>query len=371
MQHFETIIIGGGPAGVATGISLLKHGKSCCIIDKQQFPRDKTCGGLLTQKTIDLLEELELSRCLEDFYIHKTNRLRLLARNREIVTFDCKHDFHLTNRKIFDNLLIEEFKKRNGTLFENEKAIGINFQEKIVTTDKQQIKYDYLVCADGSKSLSNKLIKKKTLGFTIEADIPAGLFPFDHQAVGLDILPKIDGYGWIFPKKEYVTIGLGGSYKKGRNFLKMFRQYLNDYGISPQQPVCIKGATLPSGHNDGKAVVPEAGILLVGDAAGMVDSVTGEGIYFALKSGSLAAQAILQGGNVTENYQNNCQWIFDIVNRSHRAAQVAHRYKQFLMLFAKNSPARLARVCENEVAYYKYGYNYNVRKKIFSFLWRR
>ena len=371
MKQVETVIIGGGPAGASTGISLLKQGKACCIIDKQQFPREKTCGGLLTQKTMDMLEELDLSIPLENFYIQKANRFRLLNKGKEIVTFDCKHHLYHSNRKMFDNLLIEEFKKQNGILFENEKAIGINFQEKIVTTEKQQIKYDYLVCADGSKSLSNKLIKKKEWDMTIEADIPADLLPFDNQVIGLDLGLKINGYGWIFPKKEYVTIGFGCPFKDGKNFLKDFRQYLHYYGVSPQLPIRVKGATLPFGHNDGRAVVPGANILLAGDAAGMVDSLTGEGIYFALKSGTLAAHAILQGGNVTDTYQANCQWIFNIINSSYQVALTYYKYRQFFLLFAKKNSARLAYFCDNELAYYNYGYNYDIRKKLFNSLLRR
>jgi len=371
MQYFETVIIGGGPAGSSTGISLLKEGKTCCIIEKQLFPREKTCGGLLSQKTMDMLENLALSVPPEAFYIQKTNRVRLFNRNREIVTFDCKNHFYLTDRKMFDNLLIEEFKKRNGVLFENEKAIGINFQEKTVTTDKQQIKYGYLVCADGCKSLSNKLIKKKELAITLEADIPADLLPFDNCFIGIDLGLKRTGYGWIFPKKEYATVGFGCPYKEGKDCRSVFRQYLSYYGINPQLPVRTKGATLPYGRNDGQAVVPGADILLVGDAAGMVDLLTGEGIYFALQSGALAAQAILQGGNVTDTYQANCQWIFNLVNKSCRAASIFYRYRRIFLLFAKRTPARLAYFCDNELAHYNYGYSYDVRKNLFGLLWRR
>lgn len=196
---------------------------------------------------------------------------------------------------IIDNLLIEEYKKRNGIIFENEKVIDINFQEKIV----------------------------------------------------------------------------GCPYEKGRNCLEEFNQYLLSCGFDNRAPARMKGATLPYGHNDGKATVPEANILLVGDAAGMADCLTGEGIYFALKSGILAATAIAGKEKVLETYQASCQSIFELVNKSYKVGRIFYRYKRFFMLFAKNQEKRLVHFCDNEIAYYNYGYDYNMRKKIFSFLWRR
>ncbi|MCL2650518.1 MAG: geranylgeranyl reductase family protein [Candidatus Azobacteroides sp.] len=371
MKYFETIIIGGGPSGSSTGISLLKRGQECCIIDKQSFPRDKTCGGLLSQKTLDLLSELDLSVDLSCFYVNKTNRLQVLYKNKKGITFDCKNNFYLTRRKIFDNLLIEEYKKLNGVIFEKEKVIDINFQEKIVVTEKQQLKYKYLVCADGCKSISQKLVKAKDFGITVEADIPAELFKFDNRVISLDFGLKKDGYAWIFPKNEYVTVGYGCPYEKGRNCLDEFNEYLANCGFDKKVPLRMKGATLPYGHNDGKAVAPEANILLVGDAAGMADCLTGEGIYFALKSGVLAATAIAGKEKVLETYQESCRNIFELVNKSYKVGRVFYRYKRFFMLFAKNQEKRLAHFCDNEIAYYNYGYNYNMRKKIFSFLWRR
>ncbi len=370
MKYFETIIIGGGPAGSSTGISLLKKGDECCIIDKQSFPRDKTCGGLLSQKTMDLLSELDLSIDLESFYINKTNRIRIANKNKTISTFDCKHDFYITSRKLFDNLLIEEYKKLGGILFENEKAIDIDFREKIVITDKQKIKYKYLVCADGCKSISNKLIKPKKFGVTIEADIPSNLIRFDNQIVCLNFGQKDDGYGWVFPKNDYATVGFGCPYQEGKNYMPDFKKFLTYCGVDKDAPIKLKGAPLPYGYNGGDPVLAEANILLVGDAAGMVDALTGEGIYFALKSGMLAANAIAGKDNVLDIYKKSCKHIFEIVNNSHKVSLVFYKYKRIFLFFAKNKEKRLAYFCDNELAYYKHGYNYNMEKKIFSFLWK-
>jgi len=367
MKYFETVIIGGGPAGASAGILLARRGEECCIIDKHSFPREKTCGGLLSQKTLDILSELNLNLAPESFYLNKTNRIRIANRKKIIATFDCKNNFYLADRKIFDHLLINEYKNAGGIIFENEKAIDIDFREKTLLTDRQKIKYNYLICADGSKSLSDKLIKKKNFGITIEADIPADFIQFDNHVIHLDFGLNNDGYGWIFPKNEFATVGFGCTQEKGKNYRVEFKKFLADCGVDKNVPVRMKGATLPFEYSDGKAVFPEANILLVGDAAGMVDSLTGEGIYFALKSGTLAANAIAGKNDVLNTYQESCTHIFDIVNKSHKIALTFYKYRKLFLVLAKNREKKLANFCDNELAYYKYGYN-NYISRIFHSL---
>jgi flavin-dependent dehydrogenase len=187
----------------------------------------------------------------------------------------------------------------------------------------------------------------------------------------LDFGLKKNGYAWIFPKNEYVTVGYGCPYEKGKNYLDEFNKYLEYWGVDKNAKLHLKGATLPYGHNDGKAVLPEANILLAGDSAGMVDCLTGEGIYFAIKSGILAAAAIAGKEKVLENYQENCRNIFELVNKSYKIGRIFYKYKRFFMFFTRNQEKRLAQFCDNEIAYYNYAYNYNMKKKIFNFLWRK
>jgi len=353
MEYFETLIIGGGPAGTAAGISLLKKGKKCCIVDKQSFPRDKTCGGLLSQKTLDILSDLVSSADLTSFYINKTNRISIRKKNKPVSTFDCENDFYLTNRMLFDNLLIEEFKRLGGVIFENELVENIDSLKKVISTKKElSIGYKYLIFADGAKGISNKIVGKKNMGITIEADIPVDLFKFDNHTICIDFGLKSAGYGWIFPKNEYATVGIGCPYKKGENYLKKFKKYLAYCGINKDIPVRIKGANLPYWPNSDDASCQEFNALLVGDAAGMVDALTGEGIYFALKSGMLAAEAIAAEENVLDNYQEMCKPVYKLIKDSHKKGAFFYKYKHILILLAKNKEHKLARFCDKNVAYY-------------------
>jgi len=373
MEHFETVIIGGGPAGTAAGISLLKKGKKCCIVDKQKFPRDKPCGGLLSQKTLDLLAALDLSIDLASFYINTTNRISIRKKNKPVSTFECENTFYLTNRKLFDNLLVEEFKKLGGIIFENEFVKKVDASEKVISTKTDLfIKYEYLIFADGAMGISNKLVKRKNHGIAIEADIPSDLFKFNDRTICIDFGLKHNGYGWIFPKNELTTVGFGcSSHQDGEKCLQDFKKYLAYCGISKRILVGMKGATLPYWPNTDSAICPKYNAMLVGDAAGMVDAMTGEGIYFALQSGMLAAKAIAEGENVLETYQQSSRNIYEIIERSHKAGLTFYKYRHFFMFFARNTEKRLARFCDNELAYYNYGYEYNIKRKIFSFLFKR
>ena len=151
-----------------------------------------------------------------------------------------------------------------------------------------------------------------------------------------------------------------------------FKQYLSYYGVNKTDiPIKMKGATLPFWPNANDASCPKFNALLVGDAAGMVDALTGEGIYFALKSGMLAAEAITGEENVLETYHASCRKIYEIIEKSQKVGTTFYKYKRIFMFFAKNKEKQLAHFCDKELAHYAYGYTYNIRKKFFSFLTKK
>lgn len=288
MEHYDIIIIGGGPAGSMTGITLQKKGYKTCIIDKSAFPRDKLCGGLLTVKTMELIRDYCPGLDPDDFVVAKTNKVDFYLGQTKVNTFDTVNTYYLTERKVFDLTLIEEYKKNGGILFEKErvKPADIDFNNCTIQTDSKKWSYTYLVGADGCNSmLLRKTGVKRSFNYCIEGEAPRDSDTKEEIKIFFGVARN--GYGWYFPKKEYDCVGIGGE-NAGKTILKQAKQFFHQLGLEADNQ---KGAPIPSGKHPDMSGLPD-NTLVVGDAAGLIDPITGEGIYYALLSGVYAARAI-------------------------------------------------------------------------------
>ncbi len=289
MWKFDVIIIGGGPSGAMSGIELQKKGIKTCIIDKSTFPREKLCGGLLTQKSIDLIKKYCPDIKREDFIVEKTNELDFYHKGQKVTTFKTSIAYFFMERKTFDFLLIQKYKRLGGTLFENKRIRkdNINLKGNAIHIDTEIFSYKVLIGADGCNSI---LTKKKQIkrfdSFCLEGELKKE--SIEEKELSIYIGGVKNGYGWYFPKKDYYSVGIGGdnSNKSLKKQAELFFEKISSKNISN-----IKGAFIPSGRlfNHKKL---NNNTLIVGDAAGYTDPITGEGLYYALLSGIYAAEAI-------------------------------------------------------------------------------
>jgi len=286
---YDIVIIGGGPSGSMTGISLQKKGYKTCIVDKSEFPRGKLCGGLITKKTLDLI----IANCPQinpdDFIVEKTNRVDFYFGSNKVTTFETKTDYYFTERKTFDNILIHEYKRLGGEVFENVrvKLDSIELENNLIRTEKITFKFRFLVGADGCNSVLTRKVGINRYDYLcVEGECDRN--PDHKKDFRIYFGVAKNGYGWYFPKKDYYSVGIGGDNSKG-NILKQANVFFSQSGFDSIKNQ--KGAFIPSGkrfdfsklHNN---------TIVVGDAAGFVDPITGEGLYFALISGIFAANAI-------------------------------------------------------------------------------
>jgi geranylgeranyl reductase family protein len=310
--QYDVVIVGAGPAGSTAAYILSQKGYNVLLLDKEHFPRKKLCGGCLTAKTIWLLKrvfnESEESLIKKNIINFKSFRFDVRCKTKVLVSPISPLSFYFVDRQVYDSFLLQKAKAAGAEVSEGEKVTNIDgvinstSNELTVTTSRErQIKTKFIIGADGANStVRTKLLREKkingsrwhrNLAYCLEIFIPR---KGDHETLEFPILSfgyLRYGYSWIFPNKDRLVVGIGGLERKNKNLPGKFEKFLSDYNLGDIDSYKMQGYPLPFGNS---LSTPFYGnILLVGDAAGLVDPMLGEGIYQAHKSGELAAKAII------------------------------------------------------------------------------
>jgi len=289
MGKFDLIVIGSGPAGSAAATTARALGLSVAIVDKALFPRDKLCGGLFTgrsEKAMKLVFGLEIT---EDMFV-TSDHMRFLANGEVLADIPDAPPVHLTMRRDFDAML------HNHAIAQGAKAyLGTPITEiadnTITLRGGDVLEFRALIGADGVNSfvarhLFGRPFDPETIGFGLEIETP--LTETRDNAVEVDFDAAHWGYGWSFPKKKTTTIGVGGINSRNSDMKANMAAYVDL--TDSDDTLKYKGQYLPFG--DFKKRPGNGNILLAGDAAGLVDPITGEGIALAMESGDYAARAV-------------------------------------------------------------------------------
>ena len=315
MKKFDCIIIGAGPAGIAASKIFEKNNINYCLIDKNKFPREKLCGGGLTNKSVNLLKKLEL-----DYQKIDVNEVKnvLVVSKKISKNVELNNSIKMVERKEFDYNNLKNLKNKN--IFLNEKIIEI--KENILKTDKNEYEFNYIIFADGVNGFSRNLIKNRQLGFCVEYTIPN-----TSKETILDFEAINQGYGWIFPKKNSTTIGLGNFNLERCDYIKVLDDFAKKYNFLIDKTK-IKGYHIPIFSKEiyQNSIVNDK-YILVGDAASLVDPISGEGIYYALFSGMSAAETIidaLNGNNLKETYFSKTKNLCLSLEKRKRASKIIY-----------------------------------------------
>lgn len=317
---FDIVIIGGGPAGSACGIFLKRFVPqlSVCILDKAVFPRDKPCGDGLSPAVVDLLQEAGLDCLVQNSLPLSTIELTCgssvhIKYNLQRLSSSRSYGY-VINRKTFDHLLLQKAAASGVTVLENHQVTGISDLPEGGT----QVHYRHpggtgsvqgtvIVGADGAYSrirgCLNSLPNKESasgIGLRYYCRVPAN----QEACLRIDILKNLGySYGWLFPiSHSTANIGIGidkDVYKrKNINLNEALDNYVQQ--VSRSTPVEIIPGTragFPLPYGTCMPALHKGNKVLIGDAASMINPLTGEGIYYALFAGKLLA------GHISEAHQ--------------------------------------------------------------------
>ncbi len=308
MKKYDVIIIGCGPAGVAAAKILINNNINFCMIDKDKFPRKKLCAGGLTNKCVNLLNELEFN--FKNIPYNEIKQLSVRSNNK-IYTLNLNDPAISVDRTQFDNNNLNYIKKYTDNIFENEQVKEIT--DSVVITEKDNYEYNYIIFADGVNGISRKYTNK-ILGFCVESNIK-GKTTNDNILLSFDNIKY--GYSWIFPKQGFNNIGMGKFRFLKDNYKEMLIKFCNESNIETKD-IKLSGFHIPL-FNTKRNLVVDNNKLLTGDAFGFVDPVTGEGIYYALLSGKIAAESIVQhinckNKNLKHIYKKNLKKVINKLN---------------------------------------------------------
>lgn len=285
IRHIPTIIVGAGPAGSVCGYVLKKQKSECLIIEKNLFPRDKTCGGGLTPKSVALLDRI-YKKTLQ--YTYKTvHKMEVHTSKKMLASFRMKNGIRVVIRKEFDKTLLDAYTNIGGeVLFQ--KLISIEEKDNLVyltLADNTKLSCNTLIGADGANSIIRKHIEPNREKGLVWMEKSVADKTEKNIKIFFDKRYKL-GYGYVFPNESGYVVGYGHS---GKPSFAGFDEMLSNHNLSLEGKV--KGAIIPT--MDKIEYQFKKNIILIGDAGSYTDAVTSEGLFYAMKTGENAATAIL------------------------------------------------------------------------------
>jgi geranylgeranyl reductase family protein len=328
----DVIVVGAGPGGSTAAKLMADRGYSVLLVDRSNFPRHKTCASWINRLAYERFPYLRnsLSDLVENPFYGVAFYDRAIE--REARYLESRPSGYLSLRSKFDDGL-RRIAMEAGAQFMGGSAVADLMEERngvrVRLEDGREITGRVLIGADGASSrvaVKAGLRKGWSPGDYVlcaNTDVP---FPperisaFYGERFPFRVFPEyngIQGYGWVFPKRRHVCIGIGALLKDGRSIRPLFRGFVQALRARNQVPEDLPAEKTyfdldPVGGVYRISSLARGRVMLIGDAAGFVSGSTGEGIYPAMVSAEVAVGLIheaLKGPSpaaVLEGY--NAKW---------------------------------------------------------------
>ena len=324
------VIVGAGPAGLACAKELSKSNKSVLLIEKNKIIGPKVCAGGLTQKSIDILKkEWDLnSKKLAKLLPIERHKDILFKSGQKRVLIKSKHDnIWVIDRKNLGDFQLSQINQKRVRILKGLRVERIT-KSYVELNDKRKIRYNVLVGADGSNSVVRRFLGiKNEFGITLQYKVKKNKLnsskkKFKYLEVHSNTKLFGSWYAWIFPHKEFVSIGCGADPKVTHpaKLRQNFSQWLKSERID------VSDAKLESFPISCKYLGWKFGnVFLCGDACGLASGMRGEGIYQALVSGSEIAKVILE-----KNYKPKL--LHEVIERNKKAYRISKFFERHIVL---------------------------------------
>lgn len=290
MTSYDVIIAGAGPAGSTAARECASRGLSVLLLDRAVFPRDKPCGGGVNVRAARLLP-FELEPVVE----RTATGVRFSVKLSRAFDRDSPTSLtYMTQRSRLDTFLVERAVEAGAVLRERAavRAVERHDGRVVVRAGTEAFEGRTLVAADGANGPTARLAGiavDRRMGIALEANVTdGGVAGAWRSMIGLDLGSTPGGYGWLFPRADHVNIGVGGWLHAAPGLRARLDGVARFYGLDPTAMWNVRGHHLPV-RSQGSPLAA-GNVLLVGDAAGLLDPLTGEGIHAAIWSGRAAAR---------------------------------------------------------------------------------
>ena len=288
----EISIVGGGPAGSLCGERLASAGFKVTIYD-ERLTWEKPCGGGLTHKAIEaypfLLDSPQPKRIVR--------KAELISSGGHRAQFEMNRPIVIYARKVLNQLLLDRAIAAGCTaVCSRVTNVDTNGARVRLTAQGEERWSDFIVLAAGAR---NQLLPETTALGSKDLEVTLGYFvPTEEDIIKVKFLKEFEGYLWSFPRADHLSVGICA--KMGQSSTQVLRRHLDDFVEDekiPRAGAKFYSHVLPSpeAHTIRSRRISGRNWAMAGDAAATVDPITGEGLYYALRSGDLLAQAIAEG----------------------------------------------------------------------------
>lgn len=337
----EIAIVGGGPSGAMCGEQLARAGHKVHIFD-ERLAWEKPCGGGLTHKAIQCFPFL-----LDNSYPKKlVTSVELISSEEHHATLEMPHPIVIYSRTVLNGMLLDRAHEA-GCNIQRCHVMGVDASpaKPRYCVEGEWHESDFLVLAAGAR---NQLLPETRALERDELEMTQGYFvPQTANTITIKFLPHFEGYIWSFPRNDHLSVGICGSMSSHtstelKSHLQTFVQ---------QHQVRTEGAkfyshVLPSPR---ERTLSERNVLgknwaLVGDAAAWVDPLTGEGLFYAIRSGELLGRSLAQGcpdkypAWVKATFSAELEFAARLVRRFYRGSFLGSAVTTRMVQFLRRSP---------------------------------